>query len=218
MVNRFAMGSARTMITVLAAVVLAAAVGLVIVTVGAHRTRREAEAFIQEVGSLQVGKSSFQEFNALRRKYQSHAVLTTPTCTVQNCRYAIAFGNEWLSKLFLTRQAFVGASLTFSDGLLHDIKISASCYGHVGTPPFVVSVTEALPAAYLSPTFYAGGQRSGDRQQSITVMLNPSATQKQHEEAYAFNLRFLDQFGPCHDAVEMLPSFAAGERNLPQEQ
>jgi hypothetical protein len=212
------MGKPKIIITVLATILLAASFVLAIAVLGAHRTMREAEAFIQEVRGLQVGKSSFQEFSAIYRKYRSHATLTTPTCTIQNCRYAIAFGNEWLSRLFLARQAFIGASLTFSDGALHDIKISASCYGQVGTPPFVVSVTEALPAAYLSPTFYAGGQRSGNKQQSITVMLTPTANQKQHEEAYGFNLRFLGQFGPCQDAVEMLPSFASGGLTLPQGQ
>ena len=173
--------------------------------VNARRTRNAAEAFINNIRRLRVGKSSFQEFSAISAKYQAYTSIATPSCTEKECSLAFEFNNRWLAKSFLSRPAQIGGSMTFTNGALHDIDLGASCGGKDRT--YVIQVRQAVPSEDYTGPYFQGGQKSGEKQQSFSIKFTPDATPEEYQRAYAFDLRFLDRLGGCYDANDMLPIF-----------
>lgn len=185
---------------------LIAALCAVLAAYAARNTQHMAEEFVNDIRTLQVGKSSLQELTAIRRKYASYSAGSSSDCSARQCIVGVELRNTWLARLQLARPAGLGGYLDFENGSLQTTRLSAACYGRSGGPPHMVIVTQELPSDFLRSPFLVGGTQSDDLRNYTTIHLTPAATMQQREQAYAFDMNFLARLGPCYDATSMLPT------------
>lgn len=190
-------------------------IGLAIVTVigivcfaflSAIRARSLASAYVREVRSLQVGKSGFQDFLAIRYMNASSMKWVSPTCGADICSAAFEFSNRWLAHLHLARPAYLYSRLTLFNGAVREIDIDGGCYGRNGGL-FLVSVQESEPNPLgFSKPFESDGTQASGKRSTIGVRLTPEASAEQREKAYSLDFGFLNRLGACNDANDILPT------------
>lgn len=152
----------------------------------AHRTRVAAERFVREVAALQVGLSSGQEVERIRREYAAYTSSPVgeiePRCQKSDCPAVFWFANTWMTRLHLARFKMLRSSLTISNGRLTRITVGSTCYtsngGQVNASVIDDLFLESFPGGEAFRPFSIGGTYSGGRQ-TVLIDMSPAASPEQ---------------------------------------
>jgi len=168
-------------------------------------TRRQAEAFLSELRSTQLGAGGYERVKEIATRFRKDVAESGGTCSQSDCTLTVSFENTWLRRLHVATWTKFGATLLVRNGQLYHISTGMTLY----TRERVIGAETILSEKTQSsvPTFRVITKRwGGDNQpwQAI-VELTPQATQRERETAFAFNLGCLDKLGGCKDSSDLLP-------------
>jgi hypothetical protein len=169
---------------------------------------RSAQAFLDDLKVLRVGKSSFAEIQQLREVYLD--VWKKADCKPsQDCALDFAIENTWLHRLRLVPWTKFQGTLYIRDGTLTRMGvILAANTGNLGFGAVVVET----PGDIQDQKSYAIRHRRNQKglPENVSIYLTPTSTATERQQAYGFNLTCLARFGGCKDSSELLPSAWSG--------
>jgi hypothetical protein len=187
-----------------AAVLALVAVGAATVAVATIEAKREAEAFLSELRSIQLGPAGYEQVQHLATRFRSHVTQGTTTCTPGECSVSVSFENTWLRKLHLATWTNFGAILLVRNGRLYYVSAEMTLYPRERV---LGAKTDLLEEGQKRVPYSVVTKRWGDNQpwQAI-VQITPQATPTERKAAFSFNLGCLDKLGGCKDSSDLLPS------------
>ncbi len=169
---------------------------------------RNAQAFLDDLKSLRVGKSSFAEVKHVSEVYPD--VWKKADCKPnQDCALDFAIENTWLHRLRLVPWTKFQGTLYIRDGTLTRMGIILAA--NTGNFGFAAVVVET-PSDIQDQKSYVIRHRRNQRglPENVSIYLTPTSTATERQLAYSFNLTCLARFGGCKDSSELLPSAWSG--------
>jgi hypothetical protein len=168
-------------------------------------TRRQAEAFLSELRSTQLGAGGYERVKKIATRFRKGVAESGGTCSPSECSLTVSFENTCLRRLHLATWTKFGGTLLVRNGQLYHISTGMTLYTRervIGAETILSEQSEGG-----SPQFRVITKRWTDNQPwQAVVQLTPQATSSERETAFAFNLSCLDKLGGCKDSSDLLPS------------
>ena len=184
--------------------IIAVAAAVVVTLIAATlNTKKDAAALLSELEHVQVGQASFEEVQAIARRFSSHVLKGTGSCTPTECNLTLDFENVWLRRLHLAPATTFGAVLLVRSGRVYYLGAGMTLY--LGSEVISASTT-MFEGDHRRPAYSVVTKRGLDnRPWQALIHLTPEATPSQHKVAFLFNLGCLDKIGGCKDSSDLLP-------------
>jgi hypothetical protein len=185
-------------------IVILIAVCGVVFTTATIKTRLEAESFLHELQTFQIGETSYERVQAVAIHFRNYIVDGAKTCVPNDCSVTLKFENMWLRNLHLARWTTFGATLLVRDGRLHYVSTGMTMYSR---DQVISAGTFLSDEGHETAPFRVVTKRwNNDQPWQVIVQLTPQAMPQQKDLGFSFNLGCLDKLGGCKDSSDLLPS------------
>ena len=169
-----------------------------------RRAERTATNFLRDSSALRVNQSRLLDLRALAQKYSDNVVNVTVPCTEKSCGYTFDFSNPSLKGWhWLVNTTFSG-NLAVSDDRLawRSLFLTTTYPLKPQHRTFVLDVLEYSNAPSEEPPLQIPSRPMVTPVvTSISIRVKPSASEQDHNLAYALRLQCLSSVRGCADPL-----------------
>ncbi|HKM80314.1 MAG TPA: hypothetical protein VJY15_05070 [Candidatus Acidoferrum sp.] len=193
---------------------LAGLVTFVVVWVRTVQQKHRADAFLQDVLKLEVGKSTLEEALKLAQKFGAmpwYVNSDDMRCTYQRCELRFVFENRPLTSVHLVRYVELIGTVSVKNGLVVgrelDYGREAGRYEEFeyGVMEHLWSQEDHVPRSWIESGMWRLKVREDGIPRILRVTIGPTSTPDQRKRAYALDLSCLDNLFGCNNPAAMFP-------------
>jgi len=194
--------------------VLAGLFTFVVLWVRTVQQRHRADAFLQDVLKLEVGKSTLEEALKLAQKFGAmpwYVNSDDMRCTFQRCELHFVFENKPLTSARLVRYVGLIGTVSVKNGVVVGREIDyQGDGGQYGQFKYRVmehlwSQEERVPRTWIDSGMSRLKVGEDGIPRILLVTVGPTSTPDQRKRAYALDLSCLDKLFDCHNPAAMFP-------------
>jgi hypothetical protein len=193
---------------------LAGLVTFVVLWVRTVQQRHRADAFLQDVLKLEVGKSTLEEALKLAQKFGAmpwYVNSDDMSCTFRRCELRFVFENKPLTSARLVRYVELIGTVSVKNGVVVgrevDYAREAGPYGQFeyDVIEHLWSEEEHVPRYFVESGLRRLNVDGNGIPSTLRVTIGPTSTADQRKRAYALNLSCLGRLFGCNNPAAMFP-------------